>query len=184
MSRVSTQHRTASTEHPTPHPAAAPFLLRGEVARTVSLTVTDLRERWASHRADVVFHCTTDGPRHHTFEGALLRDVIAAASPDFGGLRRKDRTRYLLAVTGGDGHHTVLSWAEVDADFGNVPILLATSMDGRGLDAEGSQLVVPSDHCGARYVSAITSVWLGAYAGPPPPPPTPTTGTADTSRRA
>ncbi len=42
-------------------------------------------------------------------------------------------------------------------------ILLATRLDGRGLDTAGSQLVVPSDRCGARYVSAITRVWAGPY---------------------
>ncbi|MFD7897586.1 molybdopterin-dependent oxidoreductase [Streptomyces sp. NPDC059743] len=137
------------------------LLLQGEVERPVSLTVADLRERWQQHRADVVFHCATDGPRHHTFEGPLLREVVGSAKPAFDARRRKDRSRFLLAVTGGDGHHTVLSWAELDADFGNVPVLLATAMDGRSLESTGSQLVVPSDHCGARYISAITSVWVG-----------------------
>ncbi|MYZ36188.1 MULTISPECIES: molybdopterin-dependent oxidoreductase [unclassified Streptomyces] len=140
---------------------ALSLLLQGEVERPVSLTVADLRERWQQHHADVVFHCATDGPRHHTFEGPLLREVVGSAKPAFDALRRKDRSRFLLAVTGGDGHHTVLSWAELDADFGNVPVLLATAMDGRSLESAGSQLVVPSDHCGARYISAITSVWIG-----------------------
>ena len=34
------------------------------------------------------------------------------------------------------------------------------------VERAGSQLVVPSDRCGARYVSAITRVWVGAYATP------------------
>lgn len=60
---------------------------------------------------------------------------------------------------------------ELDADFGNAPVLLATAMDGRCLDRAGSQLVVPSDRCGARYISAITSVWVGACAVPAEPVP-------------
>jgi hypothetical protein len=56
----------------------------------------------------------------------------------------------------------VLSWAEIDADFGDMPVLLATAVDGRSLEAEGCQLVVSSDRCGARYVSGITSLWFGA----------------------
>ncbi|MFI5758640.1 molybdopterin-dependent oxidoreductase [Streptomyces sp. NPDC051569] len=142
------------------------LLLRGEVAYPASLSVADLRDRWEQHRADVVFDCATDGPRHHIFEGPLLRDVVGAARPAFDARRRKDRSRFLLAVTGGDGHHTVLSWAEIDADFGDVPILLATALDGRSLESAGSQLVVPSDRCGARYISAITSVWVGACGVP------------------
>lgn len=86
----------------------------------------------------------------------------------FDARRRKDRSRYLIAVSGGDGHHSVLSWAELDADFGGSPMLLATRLDGEDLDEAGAQLVVPSDRCGARYVSAVTHVWFGALSPPEP----------------
>ncbi|MFF4700452.1 molybdopterin-dependent oxidoreductase [Streptomyces chattanoogensis] len=142
------------------------FVIRGQLSRPLALTVADLRERWPQRRAEVVFDCATNGPQHHTFEGPLLREVIAEAGPAFDARRRKDRSRFLLSVTGGDGHHAVLSWAELDADFGDSPILLATAMDGHGLDDAGSQLVVPSDRCGARYISAITGIWVGACAVP------------------
>ncbi|MFG2212351.1 molybdopterin-dependent oxidoreductase [Streptomyces sp. NPDC048638] len=155
---------------PTP-PDTAPagsrrFAIRGQLRRPLALSVADLRERWAQRHADVVFDCATNGPQHHTFEGPLLREVVDEAGPAFDARRRKDRSRFLLAVTGKDGHHAVLSWAELDADFGNSPILLATAMDGRGLDEVGSQLVVPSDRCGARYISAITGIWVGTCAVP------------------
>ncbi|MEW2518459.1 molybdopterin-dependent oxidoreductase [Actinacidiphila alni] len=147
--------------------AAADLVLHGELRRPTTLSVARLREGWEQRRAWVVFDCATSGPRRHTFEGPLLRQVVLDAEPAFDPARRKDRSRFLLAVRGGDGHHTVLSWAEIDADFGDAPVLLAAAMDGRPLDAEGSQLVVPSDRCGARYVSAITSVWIGAAPYPP-----------------
>lgn len=131
------------------------------------LTVADLRERWEQHRAEVVFECATSGPRRHTFSGPLLREVVTEAGPAFDARRRKDRSRFMLAVTGGDGHHTVLSWGEIDTDFGGAPVLLAAVMDGRPLDPAGSQLVVPSDRCGARYISAISSVWVGTPAAFP-----------------
>ncbi|MGP9018008.1 molybdopterin-dependent oxidoreductase [Streptomyces sp. BR1] len=146
-----------------PEPAPRAFALCGDVARPAALTVADLRGGWAAHRADVVFDCATSGPQRHSFEGPLLREVVGDAGPGFDIRRRKDRSRFLLAVDGGDGHHTVLAWAEIDADFGDRPVLLATRMDGRELDAEGSQLVVPSDRCGARYVSAITRIWVGPF---------------------
>ncbi|MFD0340374.1 molybdopterin-dependent oxidoreductase [Streptomyces sp. NPDC127117] len=142
------------------------FTLWGDLDRPVTLTVPELRAGWEQHRAEVTFDCATEGPRRHVFEGPLLREVVADAGPPFDGRRRKDRSRFLLAVAGEDSHHTVLSWAEIDADFGNVPVLLATAMDGQGLDRAGSQLVVPSDRCGARYVSGVTQVWAGVCAGP------------------
>ncbi|WP_406063563.1 molybdopterin-dependent oxidoreductase [Streptomyces sp. NBC_01077] len=147
---------------------AGEFTLWGEVARPNRLTVADLRTGWEQHRAEVVFDCATAGPQHHTFEGPLLREVLAHVRPDFDPARRKERSRFVLAVSGGDGHHTVLSWAEIDADFGNAPVLLATRMDDTDLDAAGTQLVVPSDRCGARYVSAVTGIWIGACPVPVP----------------
>ncbi|MFJ4868471.1 molybdopterin-dependent oxidoreductase [Streptomyces sp. NPDC088757] len=151
---------------PTVPPAAglAPagsFALRGDVARPATLTVADLRRGWEQHRVEVVFDCATAGPRHHTFAGPLLREVVAVAHPRFDPARRKERSRFLIAVDGGDGHHALLSWAEIDADFGDAPVLLATRMDDRDLDGDGPQLVVPSDRCGARYVSAVTGIWIG-----------------------
>ncbi len=86
--------------------------------------------------------------------------------PAFDARRRKDRSLFLLAVTGGDGHHAVLSWTELDADFGDAPVLLATRMGDRPLERVGSKLVVPRDRCGARYVSAHTRVWVGADDSP------------------
>ena len=154
------------TETATDRSLSKSLLLRGELVRPVSLTVADLRKRWDQHRADVVFNCLKRGPQRHTFEGPLLREVIADAGPAIGGRRRKDRSRLMIAVTGGDGHHTVLSWAEIDADFGNLPVLLGAVLDGRSLEREGSQLVVPSDYCGARYIAAITGLWIGTCAIP------------------
>ncbi|MEV7414666.1 molybdopterin-dependent oxidoreductase [Streptomyces sp. NPDC089919] len=141
------------------------LVLSGEVSRPLTLGVAELRAGWPVHRAAVTFDCATNGPQHHVFEGVLLREVVAAAGPGFDAARRKDRSRYLLCVDGRDGHHTVLSWAEVDEDFGGAPVLLATSLDGIPLDTVGSQLVVPTDRCGARYISGITAVRLTGYAG-------------------
>ncbi|MCB8907422.1 MULTISPECIES: molybdopterin-dependent oxidoreductase [unclassified Streptomyces] len=154
--------------HGAPAEVSTAFTLWGEVAEPTRLTVADLRTGWEQHRAEVVFDCATAGPQHHTFEGPLLREVLRHVRPDFDPARRKERSRFLLTVSGGDGHHTVLSWAEIDADFGNAPVLLATRMDDEDLDVTGTQLVVPSDRCGARYVSAVTGIWIGACPAPMP----------------
>ncbi|MEU9122601.1 molybdopterin-dependent oxidoreductase [Streptomyces sp. NPDC048506] len=173
MSRLSPPSRTTTVVRPDPGDAvsAGPrrLLIRGRLHHPLTLTVADLRTRWRQRRAEVVFDCATNGPQRHTFDGPLLRDVMDEAGPAFDARRRKDRSRYLLSVTGGDGHRTVLSWAELDADFGDAPILLATAMDACPLDTAGSQLVVPSDRCGARYISAITGIWLGTCEPPESP---------------
>ncbi|PRH80152.1 molybdopterin-dependent oxidoreductase [Streptomyces solincola] len=174
MTRTSTaltaaRASTALTAHRASGSARS-FRVHGEVAEPLTLTAAELRARWPEHRAEVVFQCAQSGPRRHTFQGPLLREVLTAAEPCFDPRRRKHRSRFLVAVGGGDGHHTVLSWAEIDADFGAAPLLLATRIDGRDLDADGCQLVVPTDHCGARYVSAVTGIWVGACGRDGAPP--------------
>ncbi|MEU3573386.1 hypothetical protein AB0E96_33930 [Kitasatospora sp. NPDC036755] len=142
--------------------------LHGHLDRPAELTVAQLRDLPA-RRVEAGFDCRTAGERRHGYEGPALLDVLRSARPriDFSG--RKQRLRFLLSVVGADGHRAVVSWAEIDPDFGGQEILLATSVDGAPLDAAGPQLVVPDDHCGARYVSAVTAVWLGPLGDPSRP---------------
>ncbi|MGW2277025.1 molybdopterin-dependent oxidoreductase [Streptomyces sp. NPDC001770] len=138
-------------EQPT-HPAE--FALTGDLARPAGLTVPDLLA-WPQHRAEVSFECATSGVRHHAFEGPLLHDVLRDARPVFDPVRRKDRLRFLITVTGSDGHRTLLTWAEIDPDFARAPVLLAVRIDGASLNRSGPQLVLPQDRCGGRHVSGI-----------------------------
>ncbi|MEU6477156.1 molybdopterin-dependent oxidoreductase [Streptomyces sp. NPDC047017] len=141
----------------------AELVLAGDLARPVRLTVADLLG-WPQHRARVSFECATSGVRHHWFAGPRLYDVLAAAGPGFDPARRKDRLRFLIAVAGADGHGTLLSWAEIDPDFADAPVLLAVAVDDTPLDRTGPQLVLPQDRCGGRYVSGVTAIRVdGGY---------------------
>ncbi|MFD4985953.1 molybdopterin-dependent oxidoreductase [Streptomyces sp. NPDC058374] len=142
------------------------FDVRGEAGESVRLNVADLGSGRPGHRAEAVFDCATSGPRHHTSEGPLQRDVLLGVCPGSAPGSRKDRAGLLLAVGGADGHHAVLAWAEVDEEFRYAPVLLAVRLDGALLDAP--HLVVPADRCGARYVSAVTAVRLVRLGGPVP----------------
>ncbi|MFI9644938.1 molybdopterin-dependent oxidoreductase [Streptomyces sp. NPDC052040] len=136
---------------------AALLALTGDLAHPVRLTVPDL-SAWPQHRVRVAFECATSGVRRHRFTGPLLHDVLSAAGPGFDPARRKDRLRFVIAVTGADGHRVLLSWAEIDPDFGRAPVLLAGSIDDIPLDGTGPQLVLPHDRCGARYVSGVNAI--------------------------
>ncbi|GHD87120.1 molybdopterin-dependent oxidoreductase [Streptomyces naganishii] len=141
----------------------AEVVVAGDLARPSRLTVADLLA-WPQHAAAVSFDCSTSGVQHHRFTGPLLHDVLSAAGPGFDPARRKDRLRFLIAVTGADGHHALLSWAEIDPDFGCARVLLAATIDDTPLDRAGPQLVLPRDRCGARYVSGINSLRVdGGY---------------------
>ncbi|MBY8878739.1 molybdopterin-dependent oxidoreductase [Actinacidiphila acidipaludis] len=135
----------------------AEVVLSGDLARPARLTVAELLV-WRQHSATVAFECATSGVQQHTFTGPLLHDVLSDAGPGFDPGRRKDRLRFLIAVRGVDGHRAVLSWAEIDPDFGRAPVLLAVTLDGNRLDRAGPQLVLPQDRCGARYVSGIQAI--------------------------
>ncbi|MEU6549908.1 molybdopterin-dependent oxidoreductase [Streptomyces sp. NPDC046915] len=142
---------------------AAEVVLTGDLARPARLTVAALLA-WPQHRTRVSFECATSGVQRHTFTGPLLHDVLAAAGPVFDPARRKDRLRFLIAVRGADGHHALLSWAEIDPDFGRAPVLLAATIDDTPLDHAGPQLVLPQDRCGARHISGIEAIRVdGGY---------------------
>ncbi|MFD6275385.1 molybdopterin-dependent oxidoreductase [Streptomyces sp. NPDC060209] len=141
----------------------AEVVLAGDLARPGGLTVSELRA-WRQHHAQVSFDCATSGIQHHRFTGPLLYDVLSAAGPAFDPARRKDRLRFLIAVRGADGHHALLSWAEIDPDFGGAAVLLAVTIDDTPLDDAGPQLVLPQDRCGARHISGIDEVRVdGGY---------------------
>ncbi|MET9084191.1 molybdopterin-dependent oxidoreductase [Streptomyces sp. NPDC004237] len=151
----------------------AELALTGDLARPARLTVPDLL-RWPQHRVRVSFECATSGTQQHGFTGPRLYDVLTDAGPGFDPVRRKDRLRFLIAVTGADGHHALLSWAEIDPDFAHAPVLLGVSIDDTSLDRAGPQLVLPQDRCGARHISGITAIRVdGAYGGWHPVPATP-----------
>lgn len=142
----------------------AELALTGDLTRPARLTVPDLLA-WPQHAADVSFECATSGIQHHRFTGPLLHDVLSAAGPGFDPARRKDRLRFLIAVSGADGHHALLSWAEIDPDFGRAAVLLAVTVDATPLDREGPQLVLPQDRCGARHISGINAIRVdGGYS--------------------
>ncbi|MFF3847729.1 molybdopterin-dependent oxidoreductase [Streptomyces sp. NPDC002328] len=155
---------------PTVRTAAGPATeldLTGDVAHPARLTVPDLHA-WPQHAAQVAFECNTSGSRQHRFTGPLLLDVLMDAGPAFDPARRKDRLRFLVAVRGADGHRALLSWAEIDPDFGRAPVLPAATFDDTPLDRAGAQLVVPQDRCGARYISGIEAIRVdGGYAAWP-----------------
>ncbi|MER7791431.1 hypothetical protein [Streptomyces sp. NPDC097640] len=150
---------------PSGEPASGAFAvvrLVGDLARPARLRVRDLGA-WPQHRARVSFECATSGVQHHRFEGPLLHDVLYDAGPGFDPARRKDRLRFLIDVTGADGHRAVLSWGEIDPDFGRAPVLLATRIDDTPLDRAGPQLVLPQDRCGARHISGITAIHVDGH---------------------
>ncbi|MFI6737744.1 hypothetical protein ACIBI9_32895 [Nonomuraea sp. NPDC050451] len=149
--------------HPTSTelPTDGQVTLSGQVRAPGWVSAATLRSMPQREMA-VSFECRSSGPRRHYFTGPLLIDVLQAAEPLFDPAERKDRLRFLIAVLGRDGHRAVLSWGEIDPEFGNTAALLAVSMDCRDLEKEGPHLVMPGDRCGARHISQVTDIRMCA----------------------
>ncbi|GAA4045467.1 hypothetical protein [Nonomuraea soli] len=131
--------------------------LSGDVRAPAWLSVATLRAM-PQRELTVTFECRSSGPRRHSFTGPLLIDVLLAAEPLFASGDRRDRLRFLVTVLGRDGHRVVLSWGEIDPEFGNTAALLAVSIDCQELDGRGPHLVMPGDRCGARHIGEVTDI--------------------------
>jgi len=94
------------------------------------------------------------------YEGVLLRDVLKrAGAPLEGQLRRKALASYVLTKAH-DGYQVVFTLGEIDAQFGNEPILIADKRDGMPLPANQGpfRLVCPHDKEGARSVRMLETI--------------------------
>ena len=95
--------------------------------------------------------------------GVRLWDVINGAQANFNGDEKNDKLGIFIVATGSDGYQAVISWGEIDPDFGNQPVLVAYEEQGAPIaeDKGGSiRLVVPGDARDGRYVSGLVSLSL------------------------
>ena len=100
------------------------------------------------------------GGSSHKYEGVLLRDILKrAGAPAEKDLRGKALAGYVPAKAR-DGYRVVFGLAEVAAQFGNQPVLVADARDGK--PPNGSlgpvRLVCPSDKEGARSVRMLEAL--------------------------
>jgi hypothetical protein len=86
--------------------------------------------------------------------------VLALATPQFDLSIKNDKLRHFVSVSATDEYRALVAYGEIDPNFENKDVLLATSEDGRPLDTEGPRLVVPGDIAGGRYVTNVNRVFL------------------------
>ena len=93
-----------------------------------------------------------DHGKQISYEGALLYDVLARNSVDFGsGLRGKQLSTYVVA-TAADGYEVVYALAELDPTIVDSGIIVADKREGQPLGPnEGAwRIIVPHDKRPAR----------------------------------
>lgn len=101
---------------------------------------------------------TSKGEESGRYRGPLLWSILEARGiADLPG--HNAQLDHSFVVEGRDGYRIVFSIGEIDPDFGNAPIQLATERDGKALvPGEGYRLVVPGDKRGARYVRDVVRI--------------------------
>lgn len=102
----------------------------------------------------------TDHGTPATFEGVLLKDVLAKVDLPLGEKFRSIGASYYLTVEAKDGYKAVFAWAELDSTFTDKSVYVVTSRDGKPLsDKDGPfQLVVPGEKRAARWVRQVTAI--------------------------
>ena len=133
--------------------SAGSLSVTGDIAAPLTLTASDLAQM---PRETVQAGGAVGG----SYEGVLLRDILARAGAPIGqNLRGKALATYILAKAA-DGYQVVFTPAEVDPQFAGQKILVADKRDGKPLRADQGplRLVCPGDKEGARSVRMLESL--------------------------
>lgn len=85
--------------------------------------------------------------------GVALYDVLSAIGLRSREGRKMDHLTFVVLARGQDGYQVVLSWGEVDPEFGACGALLATRYNRALLPRP--TLVLPNDGRGSRYVRLL-----------------------------
>ena len=130
----------------------------GQILNPLTLTVNDLKNNYIAQKADVTYQ-SGDKTVTASFTGVYLRDILDAAQVNYNPDAKNDTLSMIIVATGSDGYQAVIAYGEIDASFGNQPVLVAYEQDGKPLaDATPIRLVVPGDKRGGRYVSNLVSL--------------------------
>ncbi|MGH2561543.1 MAG: molybdopterin-dependent oxidoreductase [Thermomicrobiales bacterium] len=132
--------------------------LTGLVEHPAQLTVADLQLLPAQTVA-VTFE-SGEGTQQYSYTGVRVAAVIEQAGLVLNPDQKNDQLRKYLVFTAKDGYETVISWGEIDPNFGNAPYLLAWEEDGQPLTGEDGpiRLVTPGDVRGGRYVTGVIRI--------------------------
>jgi VCBS repeat-containing protein len=130
--------------------------LVGIGSAAIQLTPQALSAMPAAER-DVTFE-TSKGPATRHYKGVLLWNVLQA-NKALDGLKPAEQLKKTFLVSARDGYQIAFSIGEIHPDFGNLPLILVTAVDGNPLDG-GWRLVAPGDKRGARAVYEVVKIEL------------------------
>lgn len=127
----------------------------GEVITPLNLSVQDLSAyKQISHKVK-----DRDG-KEHEFKGVALIEVFEKVGVTTGSkLRGKNLAKYVL-IKAEDGYEVIYSLPEIDPEFTDQVIMLATEKDGKPLpNGEGPfRIITPNDKKQARWIREVESI--------------------------
>ena len=130
-----------------------PIALSGKIAHPRSFALADLAALPAV-TGEVPASAKPDAGTTK-FTGVLLWPLLDAAGwVDLPG--RKTHLQHVILARGRDGYAVALSIAELDPGFEGKQVIVATSQDGKALDAP--ELVVPGDRRAGRRVHDLVGI--------------------------
>lgn len=136
----------------------------GELRNPLSLDFATLQADFSLQTVDISDTSDTQAVTRR-YSGVLLWDLIKAAQPDFDITDKQEALKSFIIVTSINGDQVVLSWAEIDPEYSEQPVLIALTEDGNPL-LDTPRLIVPTDRRDGRSLQNIVNISL--YSAPAP----------------
>ena len=127
----------------------------GEVTTPLTLT----KEGFASYKS--VNHKVKDRDgKEHEFKGVALIEILEKAGVTTGSKLRGDNVAKFVLIEAADGYEVVYALPEIDPEFTDQIIILATEKDGQPLqNGEGPfRIITPNDKKQARWIREVKSI--------------------------
>jgi DMSO/TMAO reductase YedYZ molybdopterin-dependent catalytic subunit len=127
----------------------------GAVPKEIHLSLAELRKM--GHTSVTA---KDHGGASHNYDGVALQELLSQAGAPHGDALRAKNMAMVVVAEASDGYKVAFTLTELDADFGNLQILVVDAADGKALgEKEGPlRLVVPSDKRQARWVRMLKTL--------------------------
>jgi DMSO/TMAO reductase YedYZ molybdopterin-dependent catalytic subunit len=127
----------------------------GEVSTPLDLNMKDL-----SAFTQITQKVKDRDGKEHEFGGIALVDILSKAGVTLGAQLRGENLLNYVLITAADGYEVIYTLTEIDPEFTDQVILLATQKDGKPLDAgEGAlRVIAVKDKKQARWIRQVRSV--------------------------
>ncbi|USX54587.1 molybdopterin-binding protein [Lentzea sp. HUAS12] len=134
------------------------------------LVTGDINHEWVFRTSHLDAHArdpvnvqyrTTRVREVHQVQGVPLHDVLGRVGLRTSEGSKMDELSFVVVASSADGYRVLLSWAEVDPEFGACSALLATRYNGRLLTRP--TLVTPRDGRASRYVRDVARLEITRF---------------------